>query len=260
MLNYTCEAPSGKTTLFFNCVYVRRLGAKQEQEIVGMSKTFIKQVSLIAASCLWVSAAAAAAPANGRPAVGVKIGTLGVAGEVTIPLTERVNLRGVANYLEFSTDKKIGDISYDLDVAFSSYGGYLDFHPFMNNFRISGGVLSNANEIDLDTTPSGAVTIGSRVYPGALVGTVSGLIEFDEIAPYVGIGFGDATFGEGAWSFSFDLGVLLQSYDVTLTADGPATGIPGFSDDLAAEEEDIQDDLDGLELYPVLAFGMAYRF
>ncbi|MDE0839759.1 MAG: hypothetical protein OSB41_12005 [Kiritimatiellae bacterium] len=228
-----------------------------------MSKTFMKQISLIAVACLWISAADAAddaAPTKGRPAVGVKIGTLGVAGEVTIPLTERINLRGVANYLEFTTDKKIDDIDYDLDLAFSSFGGYLDVHPFGNNFRVSGGVLSNGNEIDLDATPTGAVTIGNRVYPGGLIGTVSGLIEFDEVAPYLGIGFGNATIGDGAWSFSFDLGVLFQSYDVTLTADGPAAGIPGFSDDLAAEEEDIQDDLDGLEVYPVLAFGMAYRF
>lgn len=191
-------------------------------------------------------------------ALGVKIGTLGGSVEATIPLAPVVNLRGVYNYLDFSSDDTVDDVEYEIDVAFESYGGYLDWHPLQNNFRVSAGVLVNNNEILLDARPTGTTTIGDTDYPAAALGTLSGVLDFEDFAPYLGIGFGNAAAGPGHWSFSFDLGVLFQNYDVTLSATGPANSVPGFAEDLAAEEEEIQNELDGFELYPVLSFGIAY--
>ncbi|MDA1043792.1 MAG: hypothetical protein O3C57_01070 [Verrucomicrobia bacterium] len=212
-------------------------------------------------SFVWLSCSAVAAnDAASSPALGAKVGTLGGSAEATIPLRPTLNLRGVYNYLDFSTDRTVDDVKYEVDISFESYGGYLDWHPLQNNFRISAGVLANQNEILLDARPKSATKIGDTTYPAVLLGSLSGELEFEKFSPYFGIGFGNAATSTGHWSFSFDLGVLFQSYDVNLSATGPANAIPGFSEDLAAEEADIQKDLDDIELYPVIAFGMAYRF
>lgn len=208
----------------------------------------------------WLAHGQEVLPSSSSLALGIKVGTLGLSAEATIPLAARLNIRGVGNYLDFSTDETIDDIDYELEMAFSSYGGYFDLHPFANNFRISAGALFNDNEITLDATPTGAIDIGGATYPGRLVGTLSGDLTFEEVAPYLGIGFGNAATSPGGWSFSFDLGVVLQTSELELTADGPLNRFPEFRDDLEAEEEDIQDEIDKYEIYPVLSFGMAYRF
>jgi len=89
---------------------------------------------------------------------------------------------------------------------------------------------------------------------------LKGDLDFDDIAPYVGLGYG-RTFGEEAqWVFAFDLGVLFQTFDVSLSADGLLSQDPEFQSDLKQEEEDVDDELDIIKVYPVLAFGVGYRF
>jgi hypothetical protein len=120
--------------------------------------------------------------------------------------------------------------------------------------------LFNDSDVTLDGTPTERVTIGSRTYSPRAVGTLTGTTEFEDVAPYVGIGFGNAVSVQAGLSFVFDLGVVIQSYDITLTADGPANLIPGFQEDLRREEDDVEDDLNRYKVYPVLAVGLAYRF
>jgi hypothetical protein len=58
----------------------------------------------------------------------------------------------------------------------------------------------------------------------------------------------------------FDLGVILQTFDTTLSANGSAASSPEFQADLKKEQDDLQDDLDQFKIYPVLQFGVAYHF
>ena len=48
--------------------------------------------------------------------------------------------------------------------------------------------------------------------------------------------------------------------DVVLRATGTSAGDPAFQADLAKEERDIRDDLDDLEIYPVISVGLFFRF
>jgi hypothetical protein len=196
----------------------------------------------------------------GGVATGVKIGTLGIGADVTVGLHERLNLRVNGNYLNFGYDDTIDDIDFELDLDFKSAIGMLDWHPFANGFRISAGAIYNGNQIELTATPTEPEKIGDNEYPPELIGDLEGELEFENVAPYVGIGFGHAVGENQRLSFIFDLGVIFQSYEVSLDATGPAAQLPQFQQDLQREEDDIQEDLDGFKIYPVLSFGIAYKF
>ena len=89
--------------------------------------------------------------------------------------------------------------------------------------------------------------------------------EFDSPAPYIGIGWRSNK--ERGLGFGLDLGaVLLGSADVTvrLESDLPIDQIPGgaeFVDEFLREQERlIEDEVDEYELYPVVRFGVFFRF
>ena len=195
--------------------------------------------------------------------VGVKVGTLGLGGDVSLPIfPDRLNLRVSGNYLNFSYDGTADDIDYEFTLDFKDLMLLGDWHPFANNFRISGGMVwHDSSKVKLEGTPTDDVDIGDHEYSPEAIGTLRGQLDFEDMAPYVGIGFGNAIGPyEQTWSFVFDLGVIIQTFDATLEADGPAASIPQFQADLRKEEEELQDDLDGFEIYPVLQFGVAYHF
>lgn len=198
--------------------------------------------------------------AAGRVATGIKVGSLGIGADVTVGLHERLNFRLNGNYLALSFSSEIEDIDYDLDVDFKTAIAMLDWHPFASGFRITGGVSFNDKNFTLSGTPTQAERIGDRIYPPELVGTINGDVEPSSIAPYLGIGYGRAVGHEGRLSFVFDLGLLYQTYDVSLTATGPAFLLPEFRDDLAKEEGAIQSNFDDFRIYPILAFGISYQF
>ena len=138
----------------------------------------------------------------------------------------------------------------------------LDFHPFENGFRITGGLVLNNNEMELrGSTSDPTIDIGDQTYPTASVGELVGKATFDEFVPYVGIGYGNAVADDVNFTFSFDLGVLFMGTpDVTLKSTGALKDDPAFQNELRKEEDDAQDFADGIKIYPVLSFGVCYYF
>ena len=195
-------------------------------------------------------------------AVGVKVGTLGLGADLSLPIVpDRLNLRLSGNYLNYSYDGTADDIDYEFKLDFKTATLLVDWHPFANNFRISAGVVRNDSKVKLDGTPTDEVTIGDHDYPPELVGTLTGQLDFKDVAPYIGIGFGNAIGPyEQTWSFVFDFGVIIQTFDATLQSDGPLSGNSTFQEDLKKQEKDLQDSLDPFKIYPVLQFGVAYHF
>jgi hypothetical protein len=131
----------------------------------------------------------------------------------------------------------------------------LDVFPFRGNFRISAGARINGNQADISGTPTSNVTIGNTTYTPAQVGRLNGDIDFNTVAPYVGIGFdGHIT---DALTIGFDLGVLYQGKpSVSLSATNPAVS----QADLNRERANIEDDLKMLQFYPVATVSLKYRF
>jgi len=197
-------------------------------------------------------------------ALGAKIGTTGIGLDFIFGVNPYLNLRSGFNYGSFTLNSKLGDVEYDIETDMVSVPLLIDLHPFGNHFRITGGAyIQPGSSATLNATPNTPVQIGEHTYSPEVVGTLSGEADFNNvITPYLGIGFGNATAEDQLLTFMVDLGVIFQSYDVTLTSDGAGmeTVLDTFREDLKKEEENIQSDLDSYKIFPVLTFGVAYHF
>jgi hypothetical protein len=198
---------------------------------------------------------------TGRFAVSAKTSTLGLGGEFTTAVTSNINARVGINALDVDfDDQEIENVDFDLGVDLSSYSALVDWYVFDNSFRLSGGIISMDNEVDLEARPTEDIEIGDVYYTPAEVGTLYGSIESDEVAPYVGIGWGNPLTHSRRWGFTCDFGVAFTSSpDVTIAARG-GTRPPGFDEDLAKLKGDIEDFFDKFKLYPVIAVSFFYRF
>ncbi|MEE8270967.1 MAG: hypothetical protein V3R98_04440 [Alphaproteobacteria bacterium] len=202
-----------------------------------------------------LAAGAASAQDRERLALGAQASTLGFGAELAFSVSPMITLRGVGNYLSFDYSNTYSGIDYDLDVDLMSGGGFLDFHPLRNGFHVTVGALYNGNEAGLDSTVAAGSTIGGFVLP---VGTtLSGDLEFDEFAPYLGVGYADTFTRNSNWSFVVRAGVLYQG-DPSVSFTESSGSVPQA--DLDAEARTLEDDLSFLEFYPVVSVGLSYRF
>lgn len=195
-------------------------------------------------------------------ALGVKASTLGAGLEGTAGLLPRLNLRAGANAFSFDFDANTSDIDYDLEVDLLSFPVVLDWHPFKDSaFRITGGILINRNEANADASSQSSYTIGDNEYTAAALGSLTGKVDFNKVAPYVGIGWGNAVGKNKRWSFSCDFGVVFQGEaNIDLTASGPIASDPTFQANLAREKQELEDELDDYKYYPVVSLGITYKF
>jgi hypothetical protein len=197
-------------------------------------------------------------------ALGPKIGTTGIGADLTFGINRLLNLRSGFNYGSFTWSPEFGDIEYDMDLNMTSIPLVVDLHPFAGNFRITGGFyIQPGTEAEIQATPNKNVQIGEHTYPPEVVGTLSGKIKVaDTLAPYVGFGFGNAVGEDRLLTFMMDLGVIFQSYDASLTSNGQGmtAKLDTFRKDIQKEEANLQKDMDGWKVFPVLTLGLAFHF
>ena len=188
-------------------------------------------------------------------AVGAKAGTTGLGIEATWRLTDSVNLRGGYYAFDYDTDLEEEGVEYDGDLGLSNAALFADWHPFGGSFRLSAGGVQTGNEFK--GAAEGSLDVGDGTYDGRLDAEVS----WSGLAPYLGLGFGNAVQG-GRWSFSFDLGVMFTG-SPTVRLDG-AVDDPllqaQFDEDLERERANLDDELSDAKYYPVVSLGIAYRF
>ncbi|MFC5475364.1 hypothetical protein [Paraherbaspirillum soli] len=224
-----------------------------------MKKT-IAAFGLIAA---WFAAGAAHASDVGITA---DLGTTGMGFHVTVPVQSSLNARFGLNYLSYSYDGSTSDLDYKFKLNLNTFDALLDWFPMDNGFRISSGLVYNNNKITANAKPNqiGTYTINGNTYSAANAGQVDGKIDFRKIAPYVGIGWGNAVAKDKGWGFSSDLGVLFQGGARTslnnsgCTAD--AATCARLASDVNAENVTLQDKVHNYKAYPVLRVGVSYRF
>jgi hypothetical protein len=215
---------------------------------------------LVAIVALVLQAGPAAAQFD-ELALGAKAGTLGWGGELTTDLLPGLNLRGSLQWLNLNFTSQFADIDYDVDLKFFNPMVMLDWYPFGGPFRISGGALFNGSDISLEATSNEPIDIGGTLYTPSDYGTLRGTADFRPVAPYVGIGFGNAVSPNQRWGLTVDLGVaFIGSPDVALSATGPIASDPTFQAQLAQQERDVEHDLHRYQYYPVLALSLFFRF
>lgn len=194
-------------------------------------------------------------------AVGAKFGTLGFGAEIYKSFMPTLNARVAFNAFSFDDSGTEDDVTYDYEVDLNTMGAMLDWHIFRGGFRVSAGALANGNEVSLVAKPTGTYTLGNQTYTAAQVGSLTGKVDFDSVAPYLGFGWGNPVGMGKRLSLNVDVGVLFTgSPVVAFAADGALANDATFQANLDREEQNVQEELNNLELYPVAALGLTYQF
>jgi hypothetical protein len=208
--------------------------------------------------------AATAAPAfAGDFSLGATASTLGFGLEGGYAVSDRVGVRLGGYAFSLDQDGEESGIEYEGDLDLSNVGLYLDWHPFAGAFRVTGGWFATDNTLDGVGVPEpgGTYEIGDVTFNEAEVGTLRGTADLGSSAPLLGLGWAWGR-ADGGLAVSLDLGVLFQdSPDIELTSTGGSlSGEAALQDALAAEEAELEDDLDKYDLYPVVGLSVGWRF
>jgi hypothetical protein len=221
----------------------------------------MKRRHLGAALLVLASLSQVASAGLGEFALAARAGSLGFGGELMANFVPDLNGRFGATFLPLSLDTEIGDVKFGFDLRVLNFPLTMDWYPFHGGFHLSGGLIFNRTGMDLDTPSAAALTIGGHSYSASDLGSVHGDVKFRHIAPYAGLGWGNAFGRDGRWGIVTDLGVaFLGRPHVGLSATGPIASDPGFEEDLSRERRNIEDDLSMLRFYPVFSISLFYRF
>lgn len=202
-------------------------------------------------------------------AITPEISTLGVGATVTKSITPHINAKVGINGLGVSRDISLSDVDYKADLNLLNISTLADYHPWKNGgFRLTGGLVFQDNNIEGTGKPNGGeIKINDQNYKSTTeLTSVKTKVSFgNSVAPYIGIGWGNAVKPGKRWGFSTNLGVMFAgSPKVEIT--------PGFGTDatpdlqqqinrnIEAERKKVQDDLNWLNIYPVFSIGVSYQF
>lgn len=212
-------------------------------------------------AALMAAGTAAAGAAQAQVAIGGSIGTTGATVEAQVKVLPGLQLRGGYNYFQYEADDTYDDIAYQGDLDLNTLGAFLDFHPFGNSFMITGGAYFGEKSLNLTGTPTSNVEVGSQTFTPQQVGTLRMQADLEDTAPFIGLGW-DNTFENPGIGFKFIAGAMFTgSPQVNLTASGGTlSNDPNFQTQLAQEEQNLQDDVDDYEVYPVVQAGLTFSF
>jgi len=188
-----------------------------------------------------------------------KVGTLGVGADVSLGITPQLAVRAGASFQPLEPSRTFDEIDFTLDLASPAYVALVDFSP-VSLIRLSGGIVYFGSDHELRGDLNQSVQIGNTTYTPQQVGTLTGVFETKELAPYLGIGLGRLG-GRRGLGFALDVGVAFQGEpDVELSATGPIATQPAFQQNLSLEEQNIQEDAKYFRLYPVISLALVFGF
>lgn len=192
-------------------------------------------------------------------AVGADISTLGPGASITLGIRDNLNARVGYNKASVSDTLTEDGISYAADLDLEGTSFLIDWHAFNGTFRFTAGIIANGSELTGTATPVSNVQVGNTTLTPAQVGRLNATLDFDSTAPYLGVGWGNAVASGKGFSFAADLGIMFTgSPDFELTQQGGTFTISQA--DLDLEEQNVENDLDDFDAYPILRIGFGYFF
>ena len=191
--------------------------------------------------------------------MGSNISTLGVGAEIGYRFDDYIGLRFVGNYFAGELALEYADTDYVADINLLSTGIMVDFYPFRNNFRLTGGMLYNGNAVDLEL-PANDMDFNGVTIPAEQVGPLDGTVRFRRYVPYLGMGF-HGNFADGGLEVGVEIGAYFQGMaDIELYGSGAFASHPLFQSNVDAEIDKIEGYLELLAAYPVIRLALTYRF
>jgi hypothetical protein len=192
--------------------------------------------------------------------IGLKAGTLGLGLEGRWAPLPYLDLRLGGNTYDLAADDRYADVEYEATFALQNYYATANFRFPLSPFRVTAGIFSNGNELNMVSAEPGDFSIGGDFYTAAEVGTLASTTSFPSAAPYFGVGFDFELFGKAG--LNFDFGVLWQGDpDVALVAaGGTLVDDPTFQASLEAERLALEDEISNFKAYPVVSLSIVYNF
>ncbi|MFK5975558.1 MAG: hypothetical protein QM493_03515 [Sulfurovum sp.] len=193
----------------------------------------------------------------------LKVGTLGVGVDFSIPITNYLNARLNVNGFKYDYDTTQNGVDYSASATLLTAGVLLDYYPMTSNaFRVSAGVYYNGNKAELNAKATAPITLGSNTYTVGQIGSLFTETKLNEVAPYIGIGWGNKGVEKG-WGFSVDIGAMYHGepgIDTTVTTTLVAPASTTLKNDVEIERKKLEDDFKSYSFYPVVMLGVTYTF
>lgn len=210
----------------------------------------------VSALAILIGSSALADPKLG---IGAKAGTLGIGIEGTWRPLPYMDVRLGGNTFEYDDNGSQAGINYDATLNLETFYATANFRFPLSPFRVTAGVFSNGNEIDMTSGDNTSFDIGGTTYTPAEVGTMTSKTTFDSTAPYLGFGY-DFTIMNRV-GLNLDFGVLWQGDpSVTLESDGLLAGDPAFQQAMDAERQELEDEMSDFKAWPVISLGFVVNF
>ena len=211
----------------------------------------------------------ASAHSEDKAGFAIRASTLGIGGELALPISKKLNFRAGLYGLNVNRDEVADNINYALKAKLFSAGAMFDYYPMAGIFHLSAGAFYTGNKVVGDAVSGQNLEIGTRTYTPAEVGTLHGKVNVNNVAPYAGFGWGKTTGGKKRFKFLFDVGVMYHGTPkATLTpeipTDSPLNLDPvqraEFDANLDQEVASFQNDVASYKFYPVLSLGLGIKF
>jgi hypothetical protein len=193
-----------------------------------------------------------------RISLTARAGSPGVGGDVAVGLSPHFNARAGLTYFSYNhvTTETIEDVDLGIDATANLFGlsAIVDYYPWKTkSFHLSAGAVYNGNLIEASAVAAGPYEVGSLTFTADDIGGLDGEISFNSIAPYAGLGFGNATKLGSRLGFLIDLGAIYhQSPRVELTGTGMVSPT-------AEQAPQLEENLSSFQLVPVISLGLSYR-
>lgn len=196
-------------------------------------------------------------------ALSIDAGTTGLGGSLWITASDHVTLTLGYAAFEFDDDYSTDEADYAATADLANAHALLNWHPWAGGFHLSAGAILADNQVDAVATPASGASFefNGIEYPATLVGNLTADGELaDGVVPYAGLGWSSRPRHDG-WGMFATIGAMFSgSVEVALAADGPLASDPLFQQNLALEEQELQDELDQYEIFPVVRVGVMFRF
>ncbi|MFN8574456.1 MAG: hypothetical protein U0132_20555 [Gemmatimonadaceae bacterium] len=192
----------------------------------------------------------------------IRFGTLGVGVEMSKLVASHLGARVGANYFNYTKTESQSDIAFDATLKAQSFSALFDLYPSGRGaFHLTGGIMTSPVKVDGKGVPTGtSYTVNDVEYTAAQVGTLNAHAKFPSMTPYAGLGWGTPARKSGRVRFVMDLGAAIGQAKVTMDATG-ALSNAALANDLQLQQEKVQKDLDKYgKVYPVVQFGLLFKF
>ena len=213
-------------------------------------------------------------------AVGANFGTQGAGLEMATTLSRKLNLRADASFFDYALSTTQNGIHYNGTLNMRDARASVDFFPFGGGFRISGGMAAY-NKLNLGATANvvqgQSITLNDTDYYSDPSDPLTGTGSFAyqrRYAPTATFGWGNAIPRSGRHlAFPVEIGAAFTGAptvnlnfagsactDTTYTNCGNVQSFDGFATNLAAQQKKFANDVAPFRFYPIINFGVTYRF